>query len=161
MPVGHGRVPGKAVVAGGVREFSYREYPAMAVLLLKALAIWAALVVMAIANAGIREKLLVPVIGPGAALPVSGLLLSTIILLVAYASLPLFGRTGGGMYVLVGVVWFVLTLAFELLFGHFVSGKTWQEVMQVFDIRKGDLFVIALSATLLAPWLAAKLRGWV
>ena len=131
----------------------------MAGLILKAIGIWLLLLFTAIGNAVFREKWLVPAIGSGAALPVSGLLLALLILLAAFVSVPVFNSSEGKIYGLVGVVWFALTLAFELFSGHFVMGKPWQEVMQVFSIRKGDLFVVALLSTLVSPWLAARMRG--
>ena len=129
--------------------------------MLKAIGIWLLLLVTAIGNAVFRDKWLVTAIGSAAALPVSGLLLALLILLAAFVSVPVFNASEAKIYGLVGVVWFVLTLAFELVFGHFVMGKPWQEVMQVFSIRKGDLFVVALLSTLVSPWLAARMRGLI
>lgn len=133
----------------------------MAALLVKATGIWLIIVPVAIGNAAVREKLLAPAIGSAAALPLSGLLLSALVLLVAYGCVPLFSASESKAYVLVGVVWFTLTLAFEFLFGRFVAGKPWQEILQVFNITDGDLFVVVLLATLLSPFLAAKLRGLI
>src|SRR3989344_5457198 len=127
-------------------------------LLLKTVAIWFVILVAAIANAAIREKLLVPAFGSGIALPVSGLLLTVFIFLIAYAFVPLFGGRKNKTYLAIGAVWFFLTLAFEFVFGHFVAGKPWHEILRVFDVSKGDLFVVALCATLVAPWVTAKLR---
>lgn len=133
----------------------------MVSLLLKAIGVWLILVFLAIFNAAIREKLLAPMIGSGIALPVSGLLLSILILLVAFVSIPFFGPSESKTYIFVGAIWFVLTLSFEFLFGHFMVGKPWHEIIQVFNIKKGDLFIVALFATLIAPWLSAKLRGLI
>ena len=60
-----------------------------------------------------------------------------------------------------GLTWLVLTVSFEFLFGHIVVGNPWREILQVFNVRKGDLFVVALLVTLIAPWLSAKLRGLI
>ncbi len=118
------------------------------------------MVIVAIGNAMIRE-LLVPMIGAGLALPASGVLLSLFIFLVAFLAVPFFGSTENKAYVFVGMLWFVLTLAFEFVFGHCVAGKPWHEIMQVFNITRGNLFIVALLATLIAPWLSARLRGFV
>ena len=131
----------------------------MAALLCKTISIWLMLVILAIVNAAIREKLLAPLLGAGIALPLSGLLLSIFIFAVAYAAIPLFNSSAGRIYIGIGVSWFVLTLAFEILAGHFVGGKPWHDIVQVFNIRKGDLFVAPLITTLISPWLSARLRG--
>ncbi|KPJ76526.1 MAG: hypothetical protein AMJ54_11420 [Deltaproteobacteria bacterium SG8_13] len=133
----------------------------MAGLILKAIGIWFLLVIVAIVNAVLREKWLMPAIGPSAALPASGVLLSLLILLAALVSVPHFDSSDGKTYISVGLIWFMLTLAFELFFGHFVAGKPWHEIMQVFNIRKGDLFMVVLLSTLVSPWLAARLKGLI
>ncbi|WP_223670311.1 hypothetical protein [Kangiella shandongensis] len=133
----------------------------MTSLLLKSIAIWLVILVMAIVNAAIREKLLTPAIGSGLALPASGLILSVIIFLLAYITVPFFGSTESKTYIAVGIAWFALTLCFEFLFGHFIAGKPWLEIVEVFNVTKGNLFVVALLATLVAPWLSANARGLI
>ncbi len=59
----------------------------------------------------------------------------------------------------VGALWLVLTLAFEFLFGHFVSGLSWAALLADYDIRRGRLWVFVLLATFLAPWLWGTLRN--
>ena len=126
---------------------------------LKAIAIWLVIVIMAIVNAAIREAVLIPTIGSALALPVSGLLLSAIVFLIAFIAIPWFNSAENKIYITVGIIWFMLTLLFEVLFGYFVTGKTWSEIVQVFDLRKGDLFILVLLMTLIAPWLSAKIRS--
>lgn len=133
----------------------------MTSLLLKALVIWLVILVLAIANAVIREKLLVPAIGPELSLSVSGLLLSAIILLTVFMTIPWFSSTENKIYIVIGFSWLVLTLMFEFLFSHFVAGKPWYEIAEVFDITQGNLFVLALLTILIAPWLSAKIRGFI
>jgi hypothetical protein len=131
------------------------------VTLLKAAGLWLILVVAAVANAAIRELLLEPAIGPDAALPASGILLAVLILGFAWLAVPLFRPQATRTFVMVGIVWLVLTLAFELLFGHYVVGKTWTEIGRVLDPRTGDLFLLALTSALVSPLLAARLRGLI
>ena len=133
----------------------------MVSLLLKTIGIWLIIVILAILNGAIREKLLTPNIGSSIALPVSGLLLSILIVLAAFVTMPFFGSSESKRYILVGAIWFLLTLSFEFLFGHFVTGKSWHEIIQVFNIMKGNLFIVALFTTLISPWLSAKLRGLI
>ena len=88
-------------------------------------------------------------------------LVSLLIFLFALLAAPVFGARETRTYILVGVVWLVLTLAFELLFGHYVIGKSWAEIGHVLDPRTGNLFLVALSSALISPWLAARLRGLI
>jgi len=133
----------------------------MAATLIKAIGIWFIIVILAIFNGAIREKLLTPNIGSSIALPLSGLLLSILIVLVAFVTMPFFGSSESKTYIYIGVIWVLLTLSFEFLFGHYIAGKPWHEIIQVLNIKKGDLFIVALFVTLISPWLSAKLRGLI
>ncbi len=128
-------------------------------MLIKAAGIWLVIVAVAIANGVFREKVLVPLIGADFSLPLSGVLLIILIFLVALLSVSIIGPSEQKEYILVGVVWAIFTLSFEFLFGYFVVGKSWQEMLGVFNIMKGDLFIVILFATAVSPWLAAKTRG--
>ncbi|WP_372882651.1 hypothetical protein [Psychromonas sp.] len=128
-------------------------------IVIKAIGIWLVIVIAAIFNGLFREKILTPLIGARFSLPVSGLLLSLLVLSVAFLFIPLLNEQQQSVYFAVGMLWVALTLAFEFLFGHFVLGKSWQEIILVFDFRKGELFVVVLLITAVSPWLAAKARG--
>jgi hypothetical protein len=131
----------------------------MVVLMLKAGSLWLLLAALAVVNGIFREKLLVPVLGPGLALPLSGITLSLLIFAVAYVAVPWFGVNPVTSFLLIGVQWVLMTLLFEFLFGHYVSGKSWQDLLQVFNILKGDLFLVVLVISLFAPCLVARVRG--
>jgi hypothetical protein len=126
---------------------------------LKALAIWAGILVLAVANGALRESVLVPRLGSRAGLAASGVSLSALVLLVAYASLPWL-RTREPMHLLfIGLGWLVLTLLFEFSFGLW-QGKAWPVLLEAYTFRGGNLWPAVLAVTAIAPYLAAKLRGW-
>ena len=128
-------------------------------IILKAIGIWLLIVVVAIVNGIFREKLLVPMIGAEIALPLSGVLLASMVFLISLMSVRFFYSSKIKTYFLIGFVWVMLTLSFEFLFGHFILGRSWEEILKVFDIQKGDLFIIVLFITGISPWIAAKVRG--
>ena len=68
----------------------------------KAVAIWAAILLLAIANGALREALLIPKIGSPAGLVLSGLLLCALILAVACLSLPWLGARATAELIFVG-----------------------------------------------------------
>ena len=45
---------------------------------------------------------------------------------------------------LVGFLWLVLTVAFELGFGHFVFGRSWESLGSDFDVLHGGLLPFGL-----------------
>lgn len=128
-------------------------------ILLKATGIWLIIVIAAIINGVIREKLMVPMVGLETALPLSGITLSIFILLISFTSVSFIGAKETKTFLAIGVLWLVLTLSFEFLFGHYVVGKPWEEIIQVFSMKKGDLFIVVLFVTVISPWVTAKIRG--
>jgi hypothetical protein len=130
-------------------------------LVVKASLAWFLIMLLAIANGIAREALLEPALGPAIALPLSGILLALIILLASWLLVPWFGRARASAWIAIGLLWVVLTLLFEYLFGHFVAGMPWAEISRVFDVTSGNLFSLALLSAALSPWLAARLRGLV
>ncbi len=128
-------------------------------LLLKALAIWLLILVCAIVNGAFRESFLVPKFGSMPAFAVSGVLLALCIVAVSTALVPWFGRLPMRAYLLIGMLWLVLTLVFEFGFGHFLQHRSWPQLLEAYTFRGGNLWPLVLIVTTLAPLLAAHLRG--
>ena len=54
----------------------------------------------------------------------------------------------------VGTIWLGLTLAFELLAGHYLFNRPWSVLLADFNLAAGRLWLLVLAATLLTPVLA-------
>lgn len=126
---------------------------------LKACAVWLLILVCAVVNGGLREGWLVPQLGSVAAFITSGLILSICILAAALLLVTWVGALSAGAYVLVGLLWLGLTLAFEFGFGRFVQHKTWPQLLGAYTFEGGNLWPLVLVVTFFAPLLAARLRG--
>lgn len=133
----------------------------MILALLKGTAVWLVLVVVAIGNGLVREAVLAPLAGAASALPLSGVLLSLLIFLVAFVTVPWIGAVRPAVYASIGLLWVALTLAFEFGFGHYLAGKPWDELTGVVDITSGNLFLMVLAVSAASPWLAARSRGLI
>ena len=44
----------------------------------------------------------------------------------------------------IGSAWVVLTILFELGFGHYVAGDSWSELLENYDVTEGNLWVLVL-----------------
>ncbi len=119
------------------------------------------MVVAAIINGMIRDKVIKQLIGEALSLFISGITLSGMVFLIAFLFVPHIGLSNPSSYMLVGLSWLGLTLAFEYLFGHYVLGKPWREINQVFNLAKGNLFTIVVFVTAISPWLVAKLKNLI
>lgn len=128
-------------------------------IVLKSAAIWAAFIPIAIANGLIREKLLAPVLGSRLALPLSGLSGAALFFLLVHVSLPWVGPLPVRRSLAIGLVWLVMTVAFEFLFGRFVAGKPWRELLQAYDPTTGNLWLLVLLVIALSPVSVVALRG--
>ncbi len=123
----------------------------------KTLLLWLCILLLAIANGVVRERLLIPRFGSFTGLIVSGRSLSLLILLVAYAALPWLCARQDFQYFCVGLAWLLLTLIFEFGFG-LAQHKSSQELFQAYTLKGGNLWSLVLVVMAAAPWLAAKLR---
>ncbi len=128
---------------------------------LKAMALWSAILVLAILNGILREMVLISAFGSFAAFIVGGVILSFCVFLVAYAAVPWYGPLAIRHWLIVGLFWLLLTLTFEFSFGLFVQNKTWAELFDAYAFRGGNIWPIVLVATFISPWLAAKIRGFI
>ncbi len=128
-------------------------------LILKAALIWFGIVCLAVLNGFVRENLIAPNFGMGVALPLSGILLSGAVFLVTYVSSGFIGARKPLSCILVGTQWVVMTLAFDFLLGYIVAGKSWWELLQIFNIASGNLFALVLVVTFLSPWLVARIKN--
>jgi hypothetical protein len=126
----------------------------------KAIAVWLVILGLAFANAALREAVLVPRIGKVRGLTLSGLILSALVLLVAYFALPWLGAVRVVELLAIGVAWLVLTLCFDLVMGA-IQGEPLRQQFDAYLFKRGNLWPIVLLVTAGAPWLAAKLRGLI
>jgi hypothetical protein len=129
------------------------------VVLLKAIALWVVVLVCAVLNGALREKVLFPAVGSFAGLICSGLILSACIFLVSLLGAPWYGRLHSSQWVLLGLFWVALTMLFEFTFGRLVQHQTWQELLQAYTFKGGNIWPVVLLTTGTSPWVAAKVRG--
>lgn len=123
---------------------------------LKAFAVWLGIIPLAILNGGFRERVLVGTIGD-AARPVSGIILSIVILGMAFIFIPRIRDCKPADYVIMGIGWFVLTNVFDAV-PKFLEGATIEQFLATFDVRNGDFWILVVLTSLVAPILAGQLR---
>ena len=125
----------------------------------KALVAWFLILLLAIANGGLREAVLTPWLGLTGSLVVSGLLLSALVALVAWGLVRSSRGVTVGQGLGVGMAWLVLTVVFEFSFGRLVQHKTWDELWAAYTFADGNLWPLVLGVVLLAPPVMAVWRG--
>jgi len=126
--------------------------------MLRALLVWLLLCVLAVINGAVREAALVPSLGVAAAHVASTALLCAIILVVAWLTTRWVGARTARDAWRVGLLWVTLTLAFELLAGHYAFGASWSALLADYDVTRGRVWILVPIVTLLAPVAAARGR---
>ncbi len=125
----------------------------------RALAVWGLLLIFAVLNGGARDTWLSPRLGDPLGRAISTLLLCGLILLATWLTIRWIGPKSSREALGVGVLWVVLTLAFEFGVGHYGLGKSWTELFADYDLRRGRIWIAVLIVTLLAPLWTFRLRG--
>jgi hypothetical protein len=128
-----------------------------ATLVWKALAVWVAMAVSAVINGIVRQSVLVPILGEGAARPLSAAMLLILVYVLTWVFLRWTNRpTGRGLWV-VGAGWLALTVIFETALGFFVSGMSAPEIAASYNPLAPTLWFYVLAGILVAPPLVARL----
>jgi hypothetical protein len=63
-----------------------------------------------------------------------------------------------GQAVLIGIIWLLLTVAFEFSFGHYVAHHSWARLVQDYNILAGRLWVVVLLGVAFLPLIVFKIR---
>ena len=119
---------------------------------LEAAAVWLAMLAAMTVNGLVRGVLLVPQLGEHHARQVSSLLGACIVFTLAGVFVMRLPDPRRAPLWRVGAFWGLLTLAFELGFGHFASGLPWSELLADYDLAAGRLWPLVLATTVVAPW---------
>lgn len=125
----------------------------------KAAAAWLVLFVVMFANGALRVLVLEPRLGEDLARQVASLSGVMLVLLVSWLFVAAAPEARPAQLWRVGVGWLCATVAFEFLFGRFVSGQSWQALLADYDLLRGRLWSLILVSVCLGPWLCGAVRA--
>lgn len=110
--------------------------------------IWVMIIPIAILNGGLREYVLVKL--GNLALPLSGIILSLCIFVVAYLSVPKIKNCTKKDYIIFGVMWFILTNLFDLI-SYINQGVGFAGLVQSYNILTGNTWLLVVLTALFSP----------
>lgn len=58
----------------------------------------------------------------------------------------------------IGVMWLIMTVVFEFIFGHFVMDHSWRKLLHDYNLIKGRVWVFVLIWTTVAPYIFYRVR---
>lgn len=125
----------------------------------RAIVVWFAVLALASLNGAARQAWLIPRLGPEPGRALSTVILCGLLLLLTWLTIGWIRPASTGQALGVGVLWLVLTLAFEFLAGHYVFGSPWAVLLEDYDLTRGRIWIAVLVVALLAPVWMARLRG--
>jgi len=128
-------------------------------IILKTCVVWLAILLLAVVNGGFREAVLLKIMGQQPANLISGLLLGSAIVLMAWWLVPWIGVWDRETLIYLGLIWLLLTLVFEFSLG-FAQRKTLSEMRQAYRFKNGNTWPLILLITAIAPYGVGWLRGW-
>ncbi len=124
----------------------------------RSLTIWLVLIVAEIVHGILRAIALVPAVGEFRSNQIGVFSGSVIILAIVYFIISWIGAQRPNELLLVGLIWLVLTVAFEVVFGRFVVGLSWERIASDYNVLKGGLLPLGLLFLFFSPTIALKLR---
>jgi hypothetical protein len=128
-------------------------------IILKAFLVWIGIAVAETLHGILRVKLLNPRLGDRRARRVGVFTGSCIVLIISWLTIPWIGTTSINESLLVGVLWLILMLSFDIALARLVFHFSWRRIALDFDITKGNLLALGMMFLFFAPLVVAKLRG--
>jgi len=117
------------------------------------------MVLVAILNATIRELFVTPTAGEYVAHVASTITLVVALAVVIVLYLRRVPDHASTELAAIGVLWAGLTVAFELLFGHYVAGESWADLLALYDVTAGYVWILVPLFLLVGPLLLGRLLG--
>jgi len=125
----------------------------------KALAAWALLVPLMVANGALRDLVYAPALGDPVARALSSVTGSTLVFAVAYLYVRREEPRPAAAWLRVGALWVFLTILFEIGLGLSL-GLSLAEILRDYDLSAGRVWLLVLLSLFSAPILWGHwLRG--
>jgi hypothetical protein len=119
---------------------------------ISALGAWFVILITAILNGAFREAVITPGTGPAAAHIISTVILICMICVITYLYVKMIRVQGPTINLFtIGLVWMLMTVAFEFIFGHYVMGHPFEKLIEDYNIFKGRMWILVLLTLLFAP----------
>jgi hypothetical protein len=125
----------------------------------RAIAVWLVLIGAEMIHGIVRSLVLMPRIGDKPARQIGVFTGSLVNLGITHLFIEWIGARTVLARVMIGVVWVVLTIVFEVAFGRLVMKSSWERIRSDYDLPHGGLLPIGLVALAGSPLVASRLRG--
>jgi len=119
---------------------------------------WFLFMILAIINAGVRNGVYKPVVGDLTAHQISTIIFIILIVVVTYVILRYSHlQLNDSEALFMGCIWFISTILFEFIAGHYVFGNSWEKLLADYNILEGRIWSLVLVTTFFAPYATNKI----
>jgi len=125
--------------------------------LIRGLIVWLVIICAETVHGILRTMLLEPVMGGFEARRFSVFTGSLMILGITFATVRWIKGDQAVDFILIGAMWVVLTVGFEVLLGRALLDLSWDRILSDYDLSRGGLVAIGLLVMFFAPLGTAKL----
>lgn len=119
---------------------------------------WLPMLLIAVANGALREGWIRKHVEELRAHQISTVLLILLFAVYIWFVVGLWPPASAGQALAVGILWLVLTLAFEFLFGHYVGGSSWSKLLEDYNLLAGRVWIFIPLWVAIAPYVFYRLR---
>ena len=119
---------------------------------------WLGMVIIAVANGIVREKLYGQSMSELAAHQLSTLIAIILLGIYIFVLTLVFPIQSARQAFTISGIWITMTVIFEFVFGHFVAGHSWTTLFTDYNIFKRRVWVLVLIWTFIAPYVFYRLR---
>lgn len=123
----------------------------------KYFAAWCLLLLVAVANGILRDLSYGQYLSESLSQQLSTLSAMLLMAIVIWAFIYRYPIATATKALAIGLLWMLLTIAFEFLFFHFVAGHPWNDLLDNYKIWQGRLWPILLLWIALAPYTFFRL----
>ncbi|HEX5847707.1 MAG TPA: hypothetical protein VFY59_00805 [Rubrobacter sp.] len=120
---------------------------------------WFGIVVLGLVNATIRQIAYARYVGELAAHQISTLMFAVLVGLYAWALSGFLKPSSPGEAIGVGIMWMVLTVAFEFALGRLVVGDPWGKLLGDYNLLEGRVWGLFILWVGLAPYVFYRMKA--
>jgi hypothetical protein len=120
---------------------------------------WVGMVVLAILNGVIRERVYGQLMRELTAHQLSTLVGIVLFGIYIWVLTGLFTIQSSRQALVIGSMWFIITIVFEFGFGHYAMKHSWSKLFHDYNIFEGRVWVLVLIWIVVAPYLFYRLRS--
>lgn len=126
--------------------------------LARGFSVWLLIILAETIHGIARTLLLEPLIGDFRARQVSVFVGSIIIIAITFIFVRWLKGSHAYHFFLIGTMWVVLTVGFEILLGRFVTDVSWERISSDYNVANGGLMLFGLLIMMFAPLAMARLE---